>query len=160
MGVIVSGSEGAAQLSAAERERVTRRAEGILDLTGHAGAELSLRLVADEEMAELNESYRGKAGPTDVLSFSLLEGDHADHRGALLGDVVIAVPVARRQADERAAPLLDELTRLLVHGVLHLLGHDHEEADEAAVMQREEERVLAGLARREGEEPMRGDVGP
>ena len=70
--------------------------------------------------------------PTDVLSFSLLEGEDAEHRGALLGDVVIGVETAARQA--RAAPprsLDEEVARLLIHGTLHLLGHDHEQAEEA-----------------------------
>ena len=74
---------------------------------------------------------RGRAGPTDVLSFSLLEGEQAGHRGALLGDVVIGLAVAERQARERGHGLVEELDRLLIHGLLHLLGHDHEEPAEA-----------------------------
>jgi len=76
-----------------------------------------------------------------VLSFSLLEGEGAEHRGALLGDVVLCLPVARRQAAEQGHGLDTELLRLLVHGVLHLLGHDHERDDEAAVMEAEERRL-------------------
>ena len=90
-------------------------------------AELSVALVDDPEIAELNERFRGKRGPTDVLSFSLLEGAHAERRGALLGDVVMGVERgARARRRARGAALDDELARLLIHGVLHLLGHDHE----------------------------------
>ena len=100
-----------------------------------------MRLVDDAEIAELNERFRGKRGPTDVLSFSLLEGAHAERAGALLGDVVMGVGVARRQAARGRRTLDDELARLLIHGVLHLVGHDHEKDDEAARMRAEERRL-------------------
>jgi rRNA maturation RNase YbeY len=92
-------------------------------------------------MAELNAAHHGKAGPTDVLSFSLLEGAHAEQRGALLGDVVIALGVASRQARRGRRSLDDEIARLLIHGVLHLVGHDHERDDEARRMRAEERRL-------------------
>jgi probable rRNA maturation factor len=76
-----------------------------------------------------------------VLSFSLVEGDYSDHRGDLLGDVVISVETAARQASERHRGLDEIVTRLLIHGVLHLIGYDHEAEDEARRMQAEERRV-------------------
>lgn len=112
---------------------------GALDLPE---AELSVQLVDDAEMTLLNESYRGKQGPTDVLSFSLVTGEHSEYGGGLLGDVVIDVEVAQRQALEFGHSLEDELLRLLVHGVLHLLGYDHEQDEDAARMQAEEARLL------------------
>ena len=81
-----------------------------------------------------------------MLSFSLLEGVHAERRGALLGDVVVGVEVAARQAARARRPLDDELARLLIHGVLHLLGHDHAEPAEAARMRAEERRLWRALA--------------
>jgi len=117
------------------------RGEALLAALGRPEAELSLVLVDEATMAGLNARYRGREGPTDVLSFSLLEGEGAEHRGALLGDVVLCLPVARRQAAEQGHGLDTELLRLLVHGVLHLLGHDHERDDEAAVMEAEERRL-------------------
>lgn len=117
------------------------RGEALLAALGCPEAELSVALVAEEAMAELNGRFRGRQGATDVLSFSLLEGEGAEHRGALLGDVVLCVPVARRQAAEQGHPLDAELLRLLVHGVLHLLGYDHERDDEARVMEAEETRL-------------------
>jgi len=76
-----------------------------------------------------------------VLSFSLLEGAHSEYRGALLGDVVIDVEQAARQARRVRRPLDDELAKLVIHGVLHLLGHDHEGAAEARRMRAEERRL-------------------
>jgi probable rRNA maturation factor len=122
------------------------RARAVLRATGQDGAELSIALVDDVEMAALNGAHRGKPRPTDVLSFSLLEGAHAERRGALLGDVVIGVETAARQASRRRHTLDDEVARLLVHGVLHLLGHDHERAAEARAMQAEERRLARLLA--------------
>ena len=109
--------------------------------------ELSIALIDDESIAELNGEYRDKPRPTDVLSFSLVEGDFADHRGGMLGDVVISVETAAKQAAERHRGLDDEIAKLLVHGVLHLIGHDHEVDDEARVMAAEEKRVWRALSK-------------
>lgn len=124
-----------------------RRARKILRATGQARAELSVDLVGDREIRELNRDYRSKDRATDVLSFSLLEGEWSGFRGEMLGDVVISIETARREARKRHRALNDEVTRLLIHGVLHLLGHDHEEDDEAGRM-RAEERRLGVVCRR------------
>ncbi len=121
-----------------DRRLLARRARRLLAALGLPRAELSLALVSDAAIAELNEAHRGKRGPTDVLSYSLVEGAHAAHRAALLGDVVIAVGVAARQAREIGHSLNEELLRLLIHGVLHLLGYDHEVARDARRMQAKE----------------------
>jgi len=121
------------------------RASEALAALGHARSELSLTLTDDRGIAELNEAWRGKRGPTDVLSFSLVEGDHAEHRGALLGDVVIGVSQAARQARAAHRALDRELADLAIHGILHLLGHDHEEEGEARAMRAEERRLRRAL---------------
>jgi len=141
----MSGPPRGAGMPRFDRPLLARRARAALRAVGHARSELSLALVGDSAMAELNGAHRGKPGPTDVLSFSLLEGAHAAHRGALLGDVVIDVEQADRQARRARRSLDAELAKLLVHGVLHLLGHDHERADEARRMRREERRLLRAL---------------
>jgi probable rRNA maturation factor len=123
------------------RRRVLAQARALLAALGQADAELSVALVDDATGARLNHAWRGRPGATDVLSFSLLEGAHARHRGALLGDVVIAVGVARRQARELGHPLADECLRILIHGVLHLLGYDHARPAQARAM-RGKERAL------------------
>jgi rRNA maturation RNase YbeY len=124
-----------------DRPLLARRARRVLRALAQRDAELSLALVDDVAMAELNAHHRGKRGPTDVLSFSLLEGAHSEYRGALLGDVVIDVEQAARQARRARRALDDELAKLTIHGVLHLLGHDHEAADEALRMRAEERRL-------------------
>ncbi len=106
--------------------------------------ELSIAVVDLDEMSQLNEQYRGKEGPTDVLSFgcddpcAVLGPDEP----VTLGDVVIAPAVAETQAAEYGHTVEEELNLLLVHGVLHLLGYEHEEDDEAAAMQARERAIL------------------
>ena len=80
-----------------------------------------------------------------MLAFSLLEGAHADRRGALLGDVVIGIETAARQARARRRTLDDEVARLLVHGALHLVGYDHLRSAEARRMRAQERRVWRAL---------------
>jgi probable rRNA maturation factor len=108
-------------------------------------AELSLTLTDDAGVGALNAAYRGREGPTDVLAFSLLEGAHARHRGALLGEVVIGVEQAARQARRARRRLDDEVAHLLVHGLLHLVGYDHVRAGEARRMRAEERRLWRAL---------------
>ncbi|HEY2031522.1 MAG TPA: rRNA maturation RNase YbeY [Myxococcales bacterium] len=98
--------------------------------------EVSLSIVPDGEMRQLNRRFRGKDKPTDVLSFPLQEGRRH------LGDVVISLDTARRQAAEGGWPLSVELRRLLAHGLLHCAGHDHETPRDAQRMQRAERRLL------------------
>jgi probable rRNA maturation factor len=116
------------------------------------GATVSLSLVRDPEMRELNRDHRAKDAPTDVLSFPLYEPaafvrsgrTHPRARTAgelMLGDIVISVDTARAQAAAYDAPLERELERLLIHGVLHLCGHDHMEPGERRTMEREERRL-------------------
>jgi rRNA maturation RNase YbeY len=125
--------------------RLARTARRCLRALGLDGAELSLVLVSDPVMHELNRSWRGKNRPTDVLAFSQREGAGAAPDG-LLGDVVISVDTARRQAAALGHSLAAEGDRLLVHGLLHLLGYDHERsAPEARRMQRQERALLRAL---------------
>jgi probable rRNA maturation factor len=109
--------------------RETLRAENVGDV------ELSVSFVDEDEMAKLHERYLGESGPTDVLSFPLNESD--DRGITVLGDVVIAPSVAARNhpTDPQA-----ELRLLLVHGILHILGYDHEEEGERAEMWARQER--------------------
>jgi probable rRNA maturation factor len=145
MSVVLSGPPECASAAHLDLPRLRARAIRVLKELGHARSELSLSLVDDAEIAELNAAYREKPRATDVLSFSLLEGDHAAHRGQLLGDVVISVETAAAQARERHRSLDETVARLLIHGVLHLLGHDHEQDDEARAMQAEERRLWRAL---------------
>ena len=134
-------------------------AEAVLRAEGVPGpGELALAFVGEAAMAELNEEWMGETGPTDVLSFPLdpfpldplpldpfpLDVDEGEVPGVprLLGDVVVCPPVARRYAEAHGRPVGDELALLVVHGVLHVLGHDHAEGDEEAAMQAREDLHL------------------
>lgn len=114
-----------------EVERWAALATDVLVAEGEAG-ELNLLFVDETAMAVLNHEHMGHEGPTDVLSFPI-DGSGAGADG-LLGDVVVCPAVARRNAPDHAGTYEDELALLVVHGVLHVLGHDHAEDDEAAVM--------------------------
>ncbi len=124
-----------------------KRARDVLRLLGHTKSELSISLVDDVEIRELNRTHRGRDRATDVLSFSLVEGDHALFRGNLLGDVVISVDTAKRQARARHQSLDEETARLMIHGVLHLIGHEHEEDTDYRRMRAEERRLSVVLRR-------------
>jgi len=119
-----------------------------------AAMELSVRVVGDEESQALNRDYRGKDKPTNVLSFPGTEPDDLSDAFRLskmggppvmLGDLVIAAPVVVREAAEQDKPLLDHLSHLTVHGILHLLGYDHIEDEEAEEMESFEAEILALL---------------
>lgn len=128
-------------------------AKRLLAAAGEAGSSLSLTLVGDDAMREINRDHRGKDVPTDVLSFPL-DGASTTPRYArddevriehMVGDVVISVDTARKQAADYDAPLQRELERLLIHGILHVLGHDHMEADEREKMEAEERRLASAI---------------
>ncbi len=131
--------------------RIERAARALLAAVGRPGAALSLTFVGDAAMRRLNREHRGRDRTTDVLSFPLYEpftvpkGAVPGAPEVLLGDVIISVDAANRQAAAYEATLDDEIERLLVHGVLHLLGHDHEEPRERARMVREEKRLAAAI---------------
>lgn len=105
------------------------------------GAECGVLLVGDRAMLRLNERYRGVTGSTDVLSFPMREGPFTSLSPELLGDVVISVDTADRQAREAGRSLREELSALLVHGILHLLGYDHQTPSGARTMRRLESRL-------------------
>lgn len=108
-----------------ELEGLIQCLSACMERAGCEDSELSLLLTDDERMLELNSVYRQKPTTTDVLSFRQ-EEEGGPGLGNLLGDIVISVPTARRQAEENGHSLEEEIRQLAVHGFLHLLGHDHE----------------------------------
>jgi probable rRNA maturation factor len=133
--------------SGVDARRLKSVAKKQLREVGEADSALSLSLVDDPQIQELNREHRGKDKPTDVLSFPLYEAGEASRGDGerLLGDVVISIETARRQAADYDAPLQNELYRLLIHGILHVLGHDHEEPAQRAAMEAEERRLAAAI---------------
>lgn len=127
--------------SGIDARAVKRTAKKLLEAVNERQSALSISFVDDDEIREINRAHRGKDKPTDVLSFPLLEEGDAHLGERLLGDVVISVDSARRQAADYDASLEAEINRLLIHGVLHVMGHDHEEAAEREEMRAEERRL-------------------
>jgi probable rRNA maturation factor len=129
---------------------VRSAAERMLHVVKRHGAELSVLLTGDGFIRTLNRTHRGKDKPTDVLSFSQTEGSDGqlpeEIENALLGDVVISLETAARQARRRRHTLLDEVTFLLAHGILHLLGYDHENDEDEAVMNEMTARLVRAAA--------------
>jgi probable rRNA maturation factor len=143
-GVVVTvqnSQRGAAVPPAAELKRWALHALGD-DVRG----ELTVRIVGEKESAELNGRYRGKHGPTNVLSFPAEVAAPAAN-GELLpfGDLVICADVVEREAREQGKPLAAHWAHMVVHGTLHLKGFDHETAREARVMEARERSLLAAL---------------
>jgi len=151
--------------------RWVRLARGVLEAEGVKGeAELSLLFVDERAMSDLNKRFAGKDGPTDVLAFPIDEdpaegGRSPDSGGSgpgwvppeaselptLVGDVVICPSVAVRNAAEHESELDDEVALLVVHGILHLMGMDHVDDEEAQAMERREQELLDRFHRAPGD---------
>ena len=143
--------------SGLDARATVRVLERLLAEIGEEGTSVSLTFVRDPAMRELNREHRGKDAPTDVLSFPMHDPDAFDRSGPtrprlhaagaerMLGDIVVSVDTALRQAADYDAPLEREVQRLLIHAVLHLAGHDHMEPDERAAMEAEERRLADSI---------------
>lgn len=124
-------------------EEKTRK---VLDDLGCKESELSILLVDDKEIQRLNKQYRGIDSSTDVLSFSMGEGKGSEINRWLLGDIIISLETASKQASERGHDIIDEVLMLIVHGILHLLGYHHEDSDEyAKKMKDHEQKILRDI---------------
>lgn len=130
-----------------DRETLARKAvEAVFEVLGRPApdAELSIVFAGDDEVARLNRTFRGKAGPTNVLSFPAAAGG-GEGTPRVLGDLILADGVVGREARDQGKPLASHATHLIVHGVLHLLGHHHDREDQALAMERLEAEVMARL---------------
>jgi probable rRNA maturation factor len=136
----------------------TRAVDAALDTSpfgwireGRFTAEVSVRLTDDAEVQALNRDYRGKDKPTNVLSFPLVQRDlldglaNSDDGEVLLGDIVLAAGVCIAEAADKDVPVATHATHLIVHGLLHLLGYDHQGNAEAEVMEAIERSALAAI---------------
>jgi probable rRNA maturation factor len=113
--------------------------------------ELSVTVVGDRAMRIINREYLARDRPTNVISFSLQEGECGGINPDSLGDVIISADTAAREAEEGGMPFLDRLSFLLLHGILHLTGYDHEQSGEAAaqIMQQKEQQLFK-ILKKEG----------
>jgi len=123
---------------------IEQKLEKVLKDLDCNGKELSILFAGDDLIAELNNRYLNRQGPTNVLAFPM-EGEESPMvASVMMGDVVISVDTALRESVEIGEPVEQTIDRLLIHGILHLLGYDHEKSDaEALRMEREENRLLA-----------------
>jgi probable rRNA maturation factor len=110
-----------------------------------ADVQVALNFADDETLARLNAQWRGKPKPTNVLSFPAGPGMTPPDAPVFLGDVILAAGVTRAEAQEQGKSWEDHITHLIIHGVLHLAGHDHETEDEASAMEALEIRAMAAL---------------
>jgi len=124
--------------------KLKKVAQKVLEIVEQDQAELCLVLVGNAEMRKLNAKFRNKDYPTDVLSFPA--GDQLPTGVRLLGDVVISVEKAREQAKEGRRTFSEEMAMLLIHGIVHLLGYDHDRSPkDARIMDRLEKKIYRAL---------------
>lgn len=130
--------------SSVDPERLRALAEAVLVSESAPRSELGVVVTDDEEIRKLNRDYAGEDKATDVLSFSLREGEEfvSPDETERLGEVIISLETAEGQAADAGHSLEDEMAHLLVHGILHLLGYDHAEPDDERVMRAREDALL------------------
>ncbi len=139
MAVLINNLQDNFEVAPELEEIITKVAIKVLDFEGvKEEKEVSIALVDDKYIHGLNHRYRGKDQPTDVLSFPQ-DDDY------LLGDIIISLETAQRQSEEYQHSFLREVGFLTVHGMLHLLGHDHYEESEREIMRTKEEEILVEL---------------
>lgn len=144
MGILIDNRQSCRRISLA---KIRRKARVILDALGSPEAELSILLVDDAAIAQLNRQYLSRAEPTNVIAFPMREGEFADVSPQLLGDVVISVDTAEREGNAAGIALEVRLDELLVHGILHLFGYDHEKNNTEARVMAEKSAALMELIR-------------
>lgn len=132
--------------------RLRQAAEKILSVLGCPdGTELSVTIVGDRSIRVINREYLGKDRPTNVISFSLREGEYGDIAPQLLGDVIISAETAAREAEDAGTSCFERLCFLLLHGILHLCGYDHERSGDAeAARMEKKEKELFRILKKEG----------
>ncbi|HIJ56527.1 MAG TPA: rRNA maturation RNase YbeY [Deltaproteobacteria bacterium] len=126
-------------------KKIEKKAQAVLNALDSPDGELSILIVDDPQIAILNKEYLNRQGPTNVIAFPMRDGGFADLNPHLLGDVVISVETARREGGDARISTQARLSQLLVHGILHLFGYDHEKDDEARRMEKKSDELLEML---------------
>ena len=144
MNIQIENRQRKQKISIRQLRRVARK---ILSVSGCPDAELSILIVGDRRIRQINRDYLQRDKATNVISFAQQEGEEVGGETLLLGDVVISAETAARDAAEAGLPLASELYFLLLHGILHLLGYDHERSGpaEAVRMEAREEEIFTLL---------------
>ncbi|GAB6905246.1 rRNA maturation RNase YbeY [Desulfosarcina cetonica] len=131
------------------KQKIRTTAKRILNALDYPEAQLSILIVDDDQIAELNQTYLNHTGPTNVISFPMQEGPFADITPGLLGDVVISVDTAHREAMAAGMEMPQRFNALLIHGILHLVGYDHVHSEEEAAVMEEKSDALMDLLTKE-----------
>ncbi len=124
-------------------------AQDILSALDCHNVQLSVLITDDMEIASLNKQYLGRTGPTNVIAFPMREGEFSDIAPELLGDVVISLETTEKEAQESGMELETRFSELLIHGILHLLGYDHENDEQQALEMEDKSRELLFMIRKE-----------
>lgn len=125
-------------------KKIKKTAQAILDALDYPDGELSLLLLDDRQIAELNREFLQRQGPTNVIAFPMREGRFAEIAPHVVGDVVISIERAHAEAEAGGLNLQERFNQLLVHGILHLFGYDHEQNEGAALEMEKKSRELLG----------------
>ena len=131
------------------RQKIQTTASRILSALGYPDAQLSILIVDDDQISEFNMTYLKHAGPTNVISFPMQEGQCSDITPDLLGDVVISADTAHREAVDAGMEMNARFNQLLIHGILHLVGYDHVNSGEAAAVMEQKSNELMELIGKE-----------
>ncbi len=127
-------------------KKIEKKAQAVLNALDSPDGELSILIIDDPQIAILNKEYLNRQGPTNVIAFPMRDGGFGDLNPHLLGDVVISVETARREGGDAGISTHARLSQLLVHGILHLFGYDHEkDDDEARRMEEKSDELLEML---------------
>jgi probable rRNA maturation factor len=145
MAVIIQNRQTVARLDLSSLRRDARM---ILKHLGRPRDEVSILLVGDREIREMNRLYLKRDRPTNVIAFPMQEGPFSDLHPRVLGDVVISIETALRDAEKEGMTLEDEILFLLIHGILHLLGYDHEGSRSEGQRMRDKERELYAVVKK------------
>jgi len=140
MGILIDDRQKKHKLS---KTKLQKKAQAVLNALGSPKGELSILVVDDSEIKTLNKNYLNRSGPTNVIAFPMKEGDFSDINPQLLGDVVISIETAGREALQSGISTEERFAQLLVHGILHLFGFDHEKSEQdARKMEKKSDELL------------------
>ncbi len=142
MTILITDNQGIIDIDLSHIELVLNR---ILKTLGNEGCEISITFVDDARITDINREYLGRNHPTNVISFSMNEGEFAEVNPAVLGDIILSTETAFRDAKSENLSPEDEIDYLLIHGVLHLLGYDHELPEDAEKMKKREKEIFFAL---------------
>ena len=139
MGVLIENRQDKYKI---KKNNLKEKAQAILDALGSPDSELSILFLDDSQIAVLNKNYLQREGPTNVIAFPMREGAFAEINPDLLGDVVISLETAEKEGLAAGMSMKDRLGELMVHGILHLFGYDHETSETEAMRMEAKSREL------------------